>query len=95
MTKWGWILNAIMGLVLMGTGGTLLWQEIHTPPTHNGHVYTFVGIALLGALLINPTPIISSVKQIVVIVAPIIPWSKMAQQQRASGTVTPPPDDKG
>lgn len=92
MSKWGWVLNAVMGLLLMGAGGWLLVQEIRTPPTHNGHVYTFVGIALLGALLVNPTPIITSVKQIVVIVAPIIPWSKVA---RASGTVMPPPDDKG
>lgn len=91
MTKYGWILNAVMGVLLMGAGGWLLVQEIRTPPTHNGHVYTFVGIALLGALLVNPTPIITSVKQIVVIVAPIIPWSKVRQ----SGTTPVVPDDKG
>ena len=89
MTKYGWILNAAMGLVLMGFGGYLLWQEIKTPPSHNSHIYIFTGIAVLGALLINPTPIITSVKQIVVVIAPIVPWSKV----RPSGTVTPPPDD--
>ena len=88
MTKYGWILNAVMGLVLMGFGGYLLWQEIKTPPSHNSHIYIFTGIAVLGALLINPTPIITSVKQIVVVIAPIVPWSKV----RPSGTVTPPPD---
>ena len=40
MTKYGWILNAAMGLVLMGFGGYLLWQEIKTPPSHNSHIYS-------------------------------------------------------
>ena len=93
MTKYGWILNAIMGLVLMAAGGWLLWAEVSHPPTHNGHVYTFVGIALLGALLINPTPIIGTVKQVVIIVLPILPWSKAQLLARQSGSVTPPPDD--
>ncbi len=87
------IVNALMGLALMGAGGWLVYNEVSHPPTHNAHIYVYVGIAMLGALLVNPTPIIQSVKQVVVVIAPIIPWSK-AQQfgQRLSGQTPVVPD---
>ena len=88
MTKYGWILNAVMGFALMVAGSWLVYAEVKTPPLHSSHLYVGVGVALLGALLINPTPIITSIKQVVVVIAPIIPFSKL----RPSGSVTPPPD---
>ena len=94
MTKYGWILNAIMGLVLMAAGGWLLYQEVAHPPTHNAHIYVFVGIALLGALLINPTPIIGTVKQVVIVILPILPWSKAQLAARQSGALPPAGDAK-
>jgi uncharacterized membrane protein len=91
-----WILNALLGLVLLVGGAWMAVYEQQHPPTHSGHLYTFVGIALLGALLINPTPIISSVKQVMIVILPIIPWSKVAQARRASTEVSAvKPDDPG
>lgn len=87
MTRYGWLLNLVMGLALLVGGAWLLVYELQHPPAHSGHVYVMVGIALLGALLINPTPIISSVKSVVVVVLPLIPWSKVAAAKRASAGV--------
>jgi predicted Co/Zn/Cd cation transporter (cation efflux family) len=87
-----WILNVVMGLALLVGGGWLAVYEQQHPPVHSGHLYVGIGLALLGALLINPTPIINSVKQVVIVIAPIIPWSKAGQSRRTSGAVTPPDD---
>lgn len=89
-----WVLNLTMGLALMAGGGWLVYAEMSEPPVHSGHLYVGIGVAMLGALLVNPTPIITSVKQIVVIIAPIIPWSKVAQAKRDSASVPIVPSDK-
>ena len=91
-----WILNLVLGLALLVGGAWMaVWEQQH-PPTHSGHLYTFVGIALLGALLINPTPIISSVKQVVVVILPIIPWAKAQNMaQRLSGATVKPDEPAG
>lgn len=92
--KYGWLLSLLMGLAFLIGGGWLAVYELQHPPTHSGHLYVFIGIALLGALLINPAPILSSVKQVVVIILPIIPWSKAQQAaQRLSGSTPAVPDD--
>lgn len=92
--KSGWWVSLVMGLAFLVGGGWLAVYEVQHPPTHSGHLYVFIGIALLGALLINPTPILNSVKQVVVIILPIIPWSKAQQMgQRLSGSTPKVPDD--
>lgn len=88
-----WIVNLVMGLALLAGGAWLAVYELQHPPTHSGHLYVFVGIALLGALLINPTPIISSVKQVVLVILPVVPWGRAAQARRDSASVTKPTDD--
>lgn len=80
-----------MGTALMVSGAGLVYVEVRVPPLHNSHLYVGVGLALLGALMVNPTPIVSGLRQVVVIVAPIIPWSK-AVGQRASGSTPKPPE---
>lgn len=87
-----WILTLVMGTAMMVSGGGIVYVELRTPPVHNAHLYVGVGLALLGALMVNPTPILSGVRQVVVIIAPIIPWSKVAQERRASGSVPKPPE---
>lgn len=68
-------LNALVGLVLLLGGGFFLWQEMHVPPSHTGHIYLFSGIALLGAFVIRPDPLFTVVKQLVVILGDTsIPW---------------------
>lgn len=86
----GWILNLTLGLILLAGGGFLTWYELSHPPTHSPHVYAFLGVAILGALLINPTPIISSVKQVTVIILPFVPWAK----KPTTGTDNKMPTDK-
>lgn len=67
------VATLIIGLALLLGGGFFLYLEMQSPPTHNAHVFTFAGIALLGALIIRPDPIFAVVKQVVVIVTPFIP----------------------
>lgn len=89
-----WILNLVMGLLLLIGGGWMAVYEQQHPPMHSGHFYVAIGVALLGALLINPTPIISSVKQVVVVILPIIPWAKAQQvAERMSGATQKPAED--
>lgn len=83
MAKYSWVLNLVMGLALLVGGGWLLVYELQHPPAHSGHVYVMVGIALLGALLINPAPIVGAVKSVVIVILPALPWSKT--QVRLSG----------
>jgi len=94
MTKGNWIVNGLMGLALMGGGGWLVYAEVSKPPMHSAHLYVAVGIALLGALLINPTPIISSVKQVVVIVLPLVPWGKPLAARLSGQTQAVKDEDK-
>jgi len=90
MTK-GWILNLTLGLILLAGGGFLTFYEISHPPTHSPHVYVFVGIAVLGALLINPSPIISTVKQVIILVLPMVPWgAKGVSSGDSSGDANAP-----
>lgn len=89
-----WILNLAMGLVLMVGGAWLAVYQLQHPPVVKGLLYTFVGIALLGALLINPTPIIGSVKQIVVVLLPVLPWAKGSPPPSATVVVVPSDEDK-
>ena len=67
------IANALVGLALFAFGAFFLYREMTTPPTHNGHVYLFAGIAILGALVVRPDPIVTGLKQVIVIVGPYIP----------------------
>jgi len=101
-----WLVSLVLGLILLVGGGWLLVYELQHPPAspekaHSGHIYVFVGIALLGALLINPTPnkpspLMAVIKSVVIVVQPIIPWSKVAAARRASTEVSAvKPDEPG
>ena len=83
----------VFGLIFLVGGGWLLVFELQHPPAHSGHVYLFAGLAIFGGLCINPmpnqpSPLIVILKQVVVTVAPIVPWSKVAQARRASQPIT-------
>ena len=67
------LLTGLIGLALFLGGGYFLYLEMIAPPAHNAHVFTFAGIAVLGALIIRPDPIFAVVKQVFVIVGPYIP----------------------
>ncbi len=77
--------------------------KIPIPPMHSGHIYAFLIMVGLGGLLINPNPsqpapLFTVIKGIVVVVAPIVPWSKVAQARRSSAgipSVKPEVEDPG
>jgi hypothetical protein len=92
MGRFSWIGNAVIGLLLMGAGGFLLWQEVRVPPSHNVHIYIFASIATLGALIISPESVVTRVGKIVIIISPIIPWSSVARGRRDSTSATRQPD---
>lgn len=102
--KYSWLVNTLLGLSL-AAGGTVgvvnemrqnavitlaaVAAKLPIPPVHSGHIYAFLTVAILGGLLINPSPnnpapLFTVIKGIVVVVAPIVPWSKVAQARRAS-----------
>ncbi len=102
--KMGWVVSTLLGIVLLVGGSWLAVLEVQTaaaiaklaiaagiavPPIHSGHIYFFGSIALLGGLLINPTPnspapLFTVIKGIVVVVAPFVPWSRAEKARRAS-----------
>ncbi len=95
-----WFYSFILGLILLLFGGWLVYAEMQNETVHSGHIYTGVGVAILGALLINPTPGKSSpllvvVKSLVVTIAPIVPWSKVAKERRSTEVTARPRDDEG
>jgi len=100
--KTSWFINLLMGLVLLVGGAWMVVYTVQHPPINNGLVYAFLIVAILGALLINPTPgnpapLLTVIKSVVLIVAPIIPWSKVAVAKRASTEVASikPDNDAG
>lgn len=96
--KRSWVFTNIFGLVLLVGGGWLLVYELQHPPTHSPHIYLFTAIAIIGALLITPeptaqSPVLSAMKNMIVVFLPVIPWSK-AEKARRSGSMpkVDPPD---
>ena len=81
------IIAGIVGCALGVAGGVFLWLEMKSPPTHTSHVYTFVGMMVLGALIIAPAAIANAVKGI----APYVPFlPKPGSSPGSSGAPTPP-----
>ena len=93
MTRFGWVFDVTFGLLFMGAGGFLLWLEMRVPPTHDGHVYLFSGMTLLGALMVRPKPILDRVQRIVIVIAPILPWTQAAKARRTSTSVQLPDEN--
>ncbi len=88
-----WFYSFVLGCIMAVFGAWLVFAEMQMEDPHSGHIYVGVGVAMLGALLINPTPGKSSplmlvFKNVVVTIAPIIPWSKIAKERRVSVEVT-------
>lgn len=102
--KLAWLINTLLGVVLIGGGSAGVVNEmrhntaialaaiaagLQPPAAHYGPMYGFLIVAVLGGLLINPTPnnpapLFAVIKGIVVVVAPIVPWSKVAKERRSS-----------
>lgn len=61
------------GLVLIALGAGPLYLELKSPPVHSVHVYVFIGIAFIGAVVLDPGPIIDALKQLAAIAGPYIP----------------------
>ncbi len=74
----------------MLAGGLGAAYLIEHRPIIAGLVYVCIGVSVFGAILIDPDPLVGTAKNIVVVILPLVPWGR-----RPSGTVTPPPDDKG
>ena len=70
------LLTTLLGLIFIGVGLYFDFLELSVPPVSNVNIGVFTGLALIGALAIDPNPIVSGVKQIVVVVLPIVPWAK-------------------
>lgn len=89
-----WILNFLVGFPLFAFGVVFLALEMQQKPTHSGHIYAFVGVALLGALVIRPEPIVGGLRALVIVIQPLWPW-KTGQDtlQRMSGKTSIVPDD--
>ena len=99
MSKFGWILNTVIGLAFVAGGCWLVYAEVSVPPISSPHLYLGVGLAIFGAILINPTTILGTAKQVIVVLLPALPWAKAQIAARESGSVTvtttPPSGDKG
>ena len=78
----------VVGVILLLGGLFFLYVEMEHPPTHNGHVYTFVGMAVLGALLIIPTAMFAVFQRVSVLIGPYVPTFG---RRIGSGEVPPPP----
>lgn len=81
------ILTAIIGLALFAFGAWFDYLEMKSPPVHTSHIVLFAAIAFIGALSIRPDPIITVIKQLVVIAAPYVP---MIGGRRANDPPAPP-----
>ena len=84
-----WFYSLVLGLVAITGGSYLAHAAIHMVPVSERLVITGVVIAVLGGLLINPTPGKSSpllvvIKSVVVSIAPIVPWSRVAKDRRST-----------
>jgi hypothetical protein len=71
-----WITTTLLGLLFVGVGLYFDYLELATPPVSDRNVVVFTAIALLGAIMINPDPIVGGLKQVIVVVLPIVPWAK-------------------
>lgn len=81
-----------VGLILVAFGGTFLWREMKTPPSHTIHLAIFSGFVLLGAMVIQPDPVMNGLKRLASIASPYIPGTQ-ARAARLSGTTPVQPDD--
>lgn len=86
MTR-AWFYSFVLGLLGIAGGSMLTHTALHMEPVSEKLVITGVVIAVFGGLLINPTPgkdspLLAVFKSVVIVVAPIVPWSKVAQQAR-------------
>lgn len=63
----------IAGLIIIALGAVPLFFEMKSPPVHSAHIYVFIAIAFIGAVVLDPGPIIEALKQLAAIVAPYIP----------------------
>lgn len=95
-----WLYSLVLGLLGIAGGSYLAHTALHVDPVSEKLVGIGVGVAVLGGLLINPTPgkpspLLFAIKSIVVTVAPIVPWSKVAKDRRSTETraVEPSPQD--
>lgn len=65
--------NILAGFIIIALGAGPLYLEMKSPPVHSAHVYVFIGIAFLGAVVLDPAPIIDAIKQLAAIIGPYIP----------------------
>lgn len=81
-----WLVRLLVGLVIVGLGVFIVKTGMNETPVHSPHVYVGIGVAIFGALLIEPDPVLDRIQKVVVILSPWLPtWG------RRSTDVAPPP----
>lgn len=82
-------IGPLLGVILLGFGGYLLWLEMQKAAPHTPHVYLTAGIMVLGALLIAPTAIgqgLTVVVNAATAILPVLPGGRRSYDPPA-----PPP----
>lgn len=67
------LIGMLVGLALVAVGVGVLVKELQVPPVHSAHVYIASGLIFFGALLIVPSVVTGSIRDIIVYVGPYIP----------------------
>lgn len=67
------IVGMLVGLALVAVGVGVLVKELQVPPVHTAHVYISTGLIFFGALLVVPSVVTGSIRDIIVYVGPYIP----------------------
>ena len=80
----GLIANVLLGVALLVTGVWLVVYELQHPPSHTQHVYLFVGLAVLGALLVRPDAIAGALRNLTSAVAQFVPGTAARRTRLAS-----------
>lgn len=77
------VVTFALGVVFLAIGIALTYVETKSPPVHSGHLWGFLGIALLGAFIIEPVALAQSVGTftkslggLIVVVLEILPGRK-------------------
>lgn len=76
-----WFYSLVLGLSGIIGGSWLAHTALHMAPVSEKLVLTGVIVAVIGGLLINPTPgkpspLLVAMKGAVVVVSPLVPWIK-------------------
>ena len=63
----------VLGVAFMALGVWLLYVEMKSAPVQTMLVYLFAGIAMFGAILIDPTYLLTTAQQVVAVALRLLP----------------------